>query len=127
MSGLNINRFLEWSLAILTGDDNKAKSLRNQQYAIAAFKTQIAHMEAEMITKEQDIVTAEADRKKVFVNQGNLMDTAELRAKYVENVIAAENATRAYQKALNTHKETLAFLRQQLELAQATGTFEPTA
>ena len=117
------NFFLATAMAYITGDSDTAKALKIQKYAISGLKTQIANMEGETISKQEAIDDAKEAFNKAFVNNGQLMSAASDRTQYVKNLISAQEAVENAKEALENHLATIAFLKEQLAVAEETEEF----
>lgn len=114
------NFFLATAMAYITGDTDTARALKIQKYAISGLKTQIANMEGETISKQEAIDDAKEAFNKAFVNGGELMSAASDRTRYVQNLIAAKEKIEEAQETYDNHVATIKFLKEQLEIAEAT-------
>lgn len=119
-----MNVFITGVMAILTGDTDTQTAVKIQRQAVSALKVQISNMDANTINKEDAVTEAKANLEKAFVNNGKVMDGESGRATYVANLLSAKNAVTEAQEALDIHNETIAFLKERLELAQKEGVVE---
>lgn len=121
------NLFLAQAMAYITGDTDTVKALKIQKYAISGLKTQIANMEGETISKQEAIDDAKEAFNKAFVNSGELMSAASDRTQYVKNLIAAKGVIEDAEEAYENHIATIAFLKEQLAIAEVTDEFTENA
>ena len=103
-----VKSFVEQFAAVIKGDDAAALAAKVWRQADSAIRTQIAVKEGGQISLEDAVSRAEEALSSVIVNNGVEISQPET---YVENIVIAQNALTEAQENLESHKETLEFLR----------------
>ena len=105
-----LNSFVNQFAAIIKGDDAEARAAKAWRQAESALKVQIASLNGDLIRKEDDVTNAEDNLSKARVNYGKEITD---RDAYIANMIQSKETLKGYQKTLDAHKATIAFLEEQ--------------
>lgn len=107
--------FVKEFKAIIEGDNAEAQALASLRQADSALSTQIAALEGEQVDREEAVTEAKQALNVARVNGGKKIDSKELRAQYVLNLLNAKNALTEAEEALEAHNAKLVFLKEQKE------------
>lgn len=111
MSTTTVKSFVKQFLAIIQGDDAKAKAEKVFRQAQSALNTYISSSTGDTIELEDKVEEAANKLAIARVNGGeNITD----RAAYVRNLLSAKNALTEAQENLEKHKVKLAFFKEEL-------------
>ena len=105
-----VNSFMSQFVALVKGDDVTAQAAKVWRQAESALKVQISGMDGN-IQLEDDIEEAKEKLALARVNNGKPISD---RAEYTDNLLKAKNALTLAEKALEQHKTTLAFYKEEL-------------
>lgn len=104
--------YIEEAVALIKGDDAKAIAAKNWRKSVSAFKVQLAAMEGNLISKEDNVENAKEILKKALYNNGVLIGDNQGDV-YVQKQIDAQNEVEKAEKDLAAHKKTIVFLEEQ--------------
>lgn len=104
-----LNSFIALTMAILTGDDNKAIAAKNWRKADSAFQSHISNLEGQTVDLEDKLQDAQDNFEKILVNHGRSIES---RTGFIDAVIRAKNAVTEAQQNLDDHMQNLADLRE---------------
>lgn len=104
-----LNSFIALTMAILTGDDNKAIAAKNWRKADSAFQSHISNLEGQTVDLEDKLQDAQEKFEKALVNYGKPIEN---RTVYMDAIIRAKNAVTEAQENLDNHMQNLADLRE---------------
>lgn len=110
-----LTSFVKQVVATIQGDDAEAKAQKIFRKADSAFRTQIAALEGETISLEDNVEAAKERLQAALTNNGNVeLD----RNSYIDDVLRAQNAIIEAEEALEEHLAKIAFLKEQYENIQ---------
>lgn len=98
-------------VAIIKGDDAEVVGLKIMRQADSALKAQIAALNGDTITLEDNLTDAEENLEKAVANYGELIKD---RNVYTSNLLVAENKITMAKDALELHKAKIAVLEKHL-------------
>jgi hypothetical protein len=75
-------------------------------------------MTGDLVTKEEELENAKERLQKAILNNGISLESHD-RTSYVRNLVSAHNSVKEAEESLDTHIETLKFLRNQLTTLEA--------
>ena len=110
--------FVERFVAIVNGDNPEALAQKVFRQVQSALNTQIAIMTGDLVTKEEELEIAKERLQKAILNNGRSLESHD-RTSYVRNLVSAHNSVKEAEESLDTHIETLKFLRNQLSTLEA--------
>ena len=110
------SKFLALAVAMITGDDAKATSLKIQKKAVAGLRAQIAVKEAKTLTLEDNVESAQEYLEKVRVNSGSLIKDTD---SYIINLLGANKLLKEQEAVLKSHEDVIAFLRKELAIVNS--------
>lgn len=108
-----IKLFVKECIEHLKGNDSEAIALQIQRKAIGAFKTHIPSLESELMELEEKVEDAELSLKVARMNDGQPINEASGRAKYIQGLINAKEALDDAKQKVEDTKLTIAFLKEQ--------------
>lgn len=111
-----MNAFMKEFVAIIKGDDAEAKAAKVWRQAESGLKVQIANLEGDIINKEDAVLQAEENLANARVNYGKEITD---RRNYVQNLLNAQEKLDDVTSALEAHKETITFLKEQYDKLKA--------
>ena len=114
-----VRSFVDQFVALVKGDDAAVIAAKTFRQAESAFKVQIAALGGQLIRKEDVVETAKERLAKALLNNGKELTESEQENGYCDNLISAKEALKKAEKALQAHKDTIAFLEQQYALLKA--------
>lgn len=103
--------FIKQFVAVVTGDNAEAQAQKVLRQADSALKTQIAALQGDVITLEDAVENAKEQQVLAKVNHGRTITD---RNSYVRGLLDAKNEVTKAEKALELHKEKIAFLESEL-------------
>lgn len=103
-----MNSFRKQFEAKLKGDNDGVKSAKAWRSAESALKVQIAALEGDTISLEDDVENAKEALKDARINNGEII---ERREEYIDNLIEAKEDLTLAIEALDNHNYTLDFLK----------------
>ena len=110
------SKFLALAVAMITGDDAKAKSLKIQKKAVAGLRAQIAVKEAKTLTLEDNVESAQEGLEKARVNDGQLISNSD---DYIMNLMTANGILEIQENTLKSHEDVVAFLKGELAIVSS--------
>jgi hypothetical protein len=113
-----VKSFIKGFVALVQGDTAEATAQKVFRQVQSALNTQIAIMTGDQVAKEENISDAKERYEKARLNNGKELNSSD-RTQYVRNLVAANNAVKEAEESLDTHKETLQFLRNELASLEA--------
>lgn len=116
MTTNQVSLFVKECIAHLKGNDSEAIALSIQRKAINAFKTHIPSLESEVIELEEKIDEAKTQLKIARMNNGNAIDGANGRAKYIQGIVNAKKAIETAEENLADTIKTIAFLKEEAKI-----------
>lgn len=102
-----VKLFAKTFLAVVKGDTDEARMLKNLRKADAALETQIAIKKGTRVELETAIEEAKEALEKALVNDGNDITNGEA---YVKLQIDRQNAVLRAEEALEVHNKNVTFL-----------------
>lgn len=99
-----IINFIDLTMAILTGDDNKVIAAKNWRKADSAFTSHIANLKGKTVELEDNLQEAQENFKLALANNGKPISNSK---DYITNVIQARNNVTLAQTTLDDHNEEL--------------------
>lgn len=96
-------------IAILQGDNAEATGLKILRGADSALRTQIASLNGDTISLEDNVETAKEELALARINRGLVISD---RNTYVSNLLLAKNRLTSCEEDLDAHKEKIAFLEE---------------
>ena len=105
--------FVKQVVAVLKGDDAEVTGQKILRGADSALKTQIASLNGDTISLEDNVETAKETLTLARINGGNIISD---RNMYVANLLEAKNKLTDAEEALEFHLKKLAFLESEFEL-----------
>jgi len=106
MKDSGLSKFVQATMAFLTGDTDTALALKNERLAKAAIRGQLSALEGQLVNDEVELDLANENFNKSFTPK-TLIASQE---GYIDNLLTArENLTKAEAKLEKT-KKTIAFL-----------------
>lgn len=105
--------FVKQVVAVLKGDDAEAMGQKILRGADSALKTQIASLNGDTISLEDNVEAAAEGLALARINHGQIISD---RNGYVSELLKAKNKLIDAEEALEVHKEKLAFLESEFEL-----------
>lgn len=105
--------FVKQVVAVIKGDDAEAVGQKILRAADSALKTQIASLNGDTISLEDNVEAATEGLALARINDGQIISD---RNAYVSNLFIAKNRLTDAEEALDAHKERLAFLEAEFEL-----------
>lgn len=116
-----VNSFIKQFVAVLKGDDAKAKAEGNFRKAHGGITAQIASKKADTVDLEDAVTNAKEKQRLALLNNGN--DIVE-RNDYVRNLFRAKNELNTAEDALAQHLEDIEFLQECLAAIEAPDTLD---
>jgi hypothetical protein len=110
--------FIKGFVALVQGDTAEVLAQKVFRQVQSALNTQIAIMTGDQVAKEEAVTDAIERYEKARLNNGRELHSSD-RTAYVKNLVSAHNAVKEAEEALNTHKETLQFLKDELKTLEA--------
>ncbi len=105
-----IKSFVKQFAAIVVGDDATAQGEKTLRKASSAFNTHISIMEGESVSYEDKVTEAQENLEKARVNFGK---TEFDRDQYIRVLVEAKSRLKQAEKNLESHIETLEFLKEE--------------
>jgi 4-hydroxy-3-methylbut-2-en-1-yl diphosphate synthase IspG/GcpE len=118
MNTATVKSFVKSFVALVQGDSADAQAQKTFRQVQSALNTQIAVMTGDLVSKEEAVSDAQEAFDKARINHGKELASSD-RTQYVRNLVEAKNNVEKAQEALNDHKETLSFLKEQLAQLEA--------
>jgi hypothetical protein len=113
-----VKSFIKGFVALVQGDTAEATAQKVFRQVQSALNTQIAIMTGDQVAKEENVSDAKERYEKARLNNGKELHSSD-RTQYVRNLVAANNAVKEAEESLDTHRETLQFLRNELASLEA--------
>ena len=111
------NSFIEDVKSLLEGENADAVASKIQRQAVSALSAQVACYTGDVVALEDAVEEAKEQLKKAKVNYAKPITD---RVAYVENFVDAKNKLLEAETALEEHKATLEFLKEELESIEVT-------
>jgi hypothetical protein len=108
-----VKSFIKGFVALVQGDTAEVLAQKVFRQVQSALNTQIAIMTGDQVAKEEAVTDAVERYQKARLNYGRELHSND-RTAYVKTLVDAHNGVKEAEEALNTHKETLEFLRNEL-------------
>jgi len=108
-----VGLFLEMCVAIITGDDAKAKAVKIQKKALAILRAQIAVKTAHTLTEEEDVENATEALAKARMNNGSPITD---NKSYVQQLMRANEQLTFVTNSLDAHIKSIEFLQGEYNL-----------
>jgi hypothetical protein len=108
-----VKSFVKQFAALLQGDTAEVTAQKVFRQVQSSLNTQIAVMNGDLVAKEDAVTDAKEELDKARLNYGKELASSD-RTAYVRNLITKKNAVESAQEALDTHLETLHFLKGEL-------------
>ena len=108
-----VKSFVKQFAALLQGDTAEVTAQKVFRQVQSSLNTQIAVMNGDLVAKEDAVTDAKEELNKARLNYGRELASHD-RTAYVRNLINKKNAVESAQEALDTHLDTLAFLKREL-------------
>jgi hypothetical protein len=108
-----VKSFVKQFAALLQGDTAEVTAQKVFRQVQSSLNTQIAVMNGDLVAKEDAVTDAREELDKARLNYGKELASSD-RTSYVRNLITKKNAVESAQEALDTHLETLDFLKGEL-------------
>jgi hypothetical protein len=108
-----VKSFVKQFAALLQGDTAEVTAQKVFRQVQSSLNTQIAVMNGDLVAKEDAVTDAKEELNKARLNYGRELASSD-RTAYVRNLINKKNAVESTQEALDTHLDTLAFLKREL-------------
>jgi hypothetical protein len=108
-----VKSFVKQFAALLQGDTAEVTAQKVFRQVQSSLNTQIAVMNGDLVAKEDAVTDAREELDKARLNYGRELASSD-RTAYVRNLITKKNAVESAQEALDTHLETLDFLKREL-------------
>lgn len=106
-----VKSFFKQVLATIKGDTAEATAEKIYRGAVSAFNVQISALTGDQISLEDKLEAAKENLEKATINNGNLIED---RARYINNILSAQNDVTSAEEALDKHKAKLAFLKKRM-------------
>jgi hypothetical protein len=113
-----VKSFIKGFVALVQGDTAEATAQKVFRQVQSALNTQIAIMTGDQVAKEENVSDARERYEKARLNNGKELASKD-RTYYVQNLVEANNSVKEAEEALELHKETLQFLRNELAALEA--------
>jgi hypothetical protein len=111
-----VSNFVALVVALIQGDDAQVQAIKIQKKAKAALTSQIAVKEAHTLTLEDAVDAAQEVLAKARVNNGEPITSMD---SYISILLSANRLLSSHEADLTAHEETIAFLKEQLEIVKA--------
>ena len=108
-----VKSFVKQFAALLQGDTAEVTAQKVFRQVQSSLNTQIAVMNGDLVAKEDAVTDAREELDRARLNYGRELASSD-RTAYVRNLITKKNAVESAQEALDTHLETLDFLKGEL-------------
>ena len=108
-----VKSFVKQFAALLQGDTAEVTAQKVFRQVQSSLNTQIAVMNGDLVAKEDAVTDAKEELDRARLNYGKELASSD-RTAYVRNLINKKNAVESAQEALDTHLETLDFLKGEL-------------
>ena len=108
-----VKSFVKQFAALLQGDTAEVTAQKVFRQVQSSLNTQIAVMNGDLVAKEDAVTDAKEELDRARLNYGKELASSD-RTAYVRNLITKKNAVESAQEALDTHLETLDFLKGEL-------------
>lgn len=108
-----VKSFVKQFAALLQGDTAEVTAQKVFRQVQSSLNTQIAVMNGDLVAKEDAVTDAKEELDRARLNYGKELASSN-RTDYVRNLINKKNAVENAQEALDTHLETLDFLKGEL-------------
>ena len=108
MKDSGLSKFVQATMAFLTGDTDTALALKNERLAKAAIKGQLSALEGQLVNDEVDLDSATEGFNKAF-NPTSLISSQE---GYINNLLTAKESLTKAETKLEKTKKTITFLEQ---------------
>lgn len=118
MNQVTVKSFVKSFVALVQGDSAEAQAQKTFRQVQSALNTQIAVMTGDLVSKEEAVSDAQEAFDKARINNGKDLSSSD-RYAYVRRLIEAKNKVQEAQDALDEHKSTLSFLKEQLASLEA--------
>jgi hypothetical protein len=105
------SKFVQSTIALLTGDTDTALALKNERLASAAIKGQLSALEGELVKNEVAVENAE-DALKKSIYPTSLISNQE---SYVDGVLSAQEKLDEAVEKLDSTKKTIEYLNSLLK------------
>ena len=108
-----VKSFVKQFAALLQGDTAEVTAQKVFRQVQSSLNTQIAVMNGDLVAKEDAVTDAKEELDRARLNYGKELASSD-RTAYVRNLINKKNAVESAQEALDTHLDTLVFLKREL-------------
>jgi len=108
-----VKSFIKGFVALVQGDTAEATAQKVFRQVQSALNTQIAIMTGDQVAKEESVSDAKERYEKARLNNGKELASGD-RTQYVRALVSANNSVKEAEEALELHKETLQFLKNEL-------------
>lgn len=116
MTKKSISLFIDLALAVIKGDDAEATAIKIQRTSIAVLTAQIAAKVLHTMMLEENILAAKEKLQEARVNSGSLIAD---HTTFVKNLLITNQKLKEAEDILAAHKEEVAFLQAELEIAKS--------
>jgi len=112
-TSVTVKSFIKGFVALVQGDTAEATAQKVFRQVQSALNTQIAIMTGDQVAKEESVSDAKERYEKARLNNGKELASGD-RTQYVRALVSANNSVKEAEEALDLHKETLQFLKNEL-------------